>query len=206
MTDTQTELLGPDEVEADELRAALEADGIRICTKCGVRPAKPKTTAKGPAPTLCELCTVDPRNRNRKPGPQEAPGSININLGAPSGRKSKADAKRARDAEVVEAKAQQLAQMIVIVLTMVQQGDDAAIVQNGAEQWAKAVGGLGPYEPWLVKLCEGGEQAGRAVAWLTAILATLGIAVPVLIHHNLIPAGPLQAAFAGIAATAAVAG
>lgn len=195
------------ELEAEALRESLEAEGVRLCRKCGIRPVKDKVGDRGPMPTLCEECTVDPRTRTRRGsgGPQEAPGSININLGAPAGRKSKADAKKDRDAATVEAKAAQLAQMIVIVLTMVQQGEDATIVQNGAEQWAKAVGGLGPYEPWLVKLCEGGETAGRAMAWLTAILATLGIAVPVLIHHNLIPAGPLQQAFAGIAATAAAA-
>lgn len=191
------------EHETDEeqaLRESLEAEGIRLCAKCGLRPVKAKVGPKGPQPTKCEVCApTDPRRRQ---GPQEAPGSININLGAPTGRKSKADAKKDRDAATVEAKAAQLAQMVVIVLTMVQQQDDAQIVAQGGENWAKAVGGLGPYEPWLVKLCEGGEQAGRAMAWLTAILATLGIAVPVLIHHNLIPAGPLQAAFAGIAATA----
>jgi hypothetical protein len=118
---------------------------------------------------------------------------FSLNLGAPP-RLKKVD----KDQKAVEDRAKQLAQGVAIALAMVGQTSDSKTITDGAPMWAGAVGGLAPYEPWLVKLCTGGEASGRVLAWLAVLMATLGLTAPILLAHGIIPEGPLRAAVTSI--------
>jgi hypothetical protein len=109
-------------------------------------------------------------------------------------RPTRGAAKADRDKQLVEDKARQFAQFAAAILLMVGQEADAKDVTARAGGWAEATGGLAPFEPWLVKLCSGGEASGRALAWLGFAVATAGMSLPVLLRHELIPEGPLRQA------------
>ncbi len=174
------------EAEAAALAASLEADGVKMCERCGSRPVRARKSASGRPPTTCEVCAA---SKGRGPKKESAPPSVKISFGAP--RKTRGDS----DVALVEARAKNAALMLAAGMAMIGARDDAAILTNGAASWAAAVGGLAPYEPWLVNLCKGGEVSGRAVAWAAAVMATAGLVVPVLVIHDLIPKGPLSMMF-----------
>lgn len=180
------------DAEAAELAASLESDGVKMCESCGLRPVRPRKSATGRAPTTCQVCAAKKGRGGKK---EAAPTNVRISFG--SGRKAKSS-----DAELVETKAKAAALMIATGLTLMGQNNDGKILADGAEQWARAVGGLAPYEPWLVKLCQGGEISGRAMAWATAGVATAGIVVPCLMAHG-VALGPLEKMFESVGALAA---
>lgn len=170
--------------EAAAVADSLRADGIRICTKCNLRPAREREpgVTKGRPPALCQACT----DAEKAPRREKAPPSLKITLGTP-----KAGA-QPKSTQLVEAKAKQFAMMACGIMFAVGLRDDAKQLGNGTDEWAKAVGQLGPYEPWLVKLCEGGEMSGRAIAWLGVATATMGLAMPSLLAHGVIPEGQIR--------------
>ena len=185
-------------IENEDLLALLETEGELqpiedtrpLCNRCVINPRRLKAPGARKSPILCESCHAAGQVR-KKPGDGQV--NVNLGLGAPP-RLGKVD----KDRAAVEAKAKQAAQFIAIALAMVGQTDDAGTLTDGAGAWAGAVGGLAPYEPWLVKLCAGGEVSGRAIAWLGVVMATLGLAAPVLMRHGMIPEGPLRAAIGSI--------
>ena len=123
------------------------------------------------------------------------PGSVKIQIGpekATPGRK-------ASELEQVQARAQQLAQMIALLVMSLGQAEDANDILKGSEAWAAAVKNLAQYEDWLRKLAAGGETAGRATAWITVLMATLAMLTPILLRHGAVPDGlrPIAEAMSG---------
>jgi hypothetical protein len=183
-------------IEAEAIAASLEAEGVKMCERCGIRPVRPRKSATGRAPTTCQVCAAAKGRGGKSEAP---PASVRITLGGGGGRKTKADT----DAQMVENRAKQAALAIATGLTVLGARTDAKLITDGAGAWSKAVGGLAEYEPWLVKLCQGGEVGGRGMAWLTVGIASAGIVVPILISHEMIPAGPLAMMFESVSELAA---
>jgi hypothetical protein len=90
----------------------------------------------------------------------------------------------------VEARALQIAQLSAAVILMATAGPhreaDAADIAMGAPAWAAAVKELAVYEPWVRKLAAGGEMSERAMAWVAVVMATAGIASPILVRHEIV--------------------
>ena len=58
---------------------------------------------------------------------------------------------------------------------------------SGAAAWGAAIGDLSRYQPVLEKIfAPSGEITGQGFAWIAALAATAGIAIPVMAHHGLI--------------------
>lgn len=116
-----------------------------------------------------------------KPKADQAPASVVLNLGGDSKKKDP-------DLEAVEARAKQLVGLIAALVLLAGQADDAVDLQKGSEAWAKTVAELAEYEPWLKKLAAGGEMAGRTAAWISLVVATAALALPILVRHEALPA------------------
>ena len=116
----------------------------------------------------------------KTPKKDKAPPSVTINLG---------EKKPAKDPvlDAVQERARQLANLCGMVVLGAGQPDDAIDIINGAEAWSQAVRELAVYEAWLRKLAAGGEESGRAIAWFTFIAATIGMILPILLRHEVLP-------------------
>jgi hypothetical protein len=110
----------------------------------------------------------------------KAPASVTINLG-----KDKPTKDPVLDA--VQERARQLANLCGMLVLGAGQADDAIDIINGAEAWSQAVRELAVYEAWLRKLAAGGEESGRALAWFTFVVATIGMVLPILLRHEVLP-------------------
>lgn len=126
------------------------------------------------------------RARDRKP----AGLNVNVQVGG---------TKKGKDAELdkVRANALMLANVIAGAMAMLAAENetlkaDAADVHAGAEPWADSVRELARYEDWLRKLAQGGEATERAMAWVGFIFATVGMLVPILLRHKVLPAEVAQ--------------
>jgi hypothetical protein len=64
----------------------------------------------------------------------------------------------------------------------------ATAVAGGAKQWGDAVGELSKYQPWLQGFFAPAGGDSQLGAWLGFLMATGAIALPVLAHHNMLPA------------------
>jgi hypothetical protein len=134
-----------------------------------------------PARKFCDTHFVGgKRDRPRK---ESAPKLVVEMGGGKKGTTTKD--KRAKDTA-----AGAIAFMNVVATGVAMSGDQlcAAAFANGATQWGEAVGELSKYQPWLAQFFApvgGDSQLG---AWLGLLMATGAIALPVLAHHNLLPA------------------
>jgi hypothetical protein len=100
----------------------------------------------------------------KTPKKDKAPPSVTINLG---------EKKPTKDPvlDAVQERARQLANLCgMVVLTAGQPDRELAV-----------------YEAWLRKLAAGGEESGRAIAWFTFIAATIGMILPILLRHEVLP-------------------
>lgn len=120
------------------------------------------------------------------PSADRSPPSVTINLGGGSSGGKKGDA---ADLAQVEKRAQELVTTAAGLALLVGMREDAADLQRGSADWAKAVRDLAEYEEWLIKLATGGEATGRAFAWLNLLLATGALAMPSLLRHGVLPEG-----------------
>jgi hypothetical protein len=141
------------------------------------------------------------RKRERRQARQRSKtNTIRVDLGGKP-------AKGGTDAELeaVRKRATQMAQTAAAVVLMTTRDEtDAMAIAAGAERWGAAVAGVAEYEPWLRKLAAGGEASGRVLAWLQLTIATGGIVVPILAHHDLLPPQMVQLLASNIMDTAGV--
>lgn len=121
---------------------------------------------------------VTPRVRKR--AKDKAPPSVTINLGGE---------KKGKDPvlDTVEERARQLAGLCAMLVLTAGQAEDAGDIMKGSEAWAKAVRDLAVYEKWLRELASGGEATGRTIAWVTFVMATVGMVLPILLRHQVLP-------------------
>lgn len=115
---------------------------------------------------------------------EKKPTSITFDVGG----KRKSDGMKGQRARDTAAGATAFMQVVGSGLAVA--GDDvcAAAVTGGAAQWGEAVGELSKYQPFLATFFApvgGDSQLG---AWLGFMMATGAIALPVLAHHDLLPA------------------
>ncbi len=127
-------------------------------------------------------CTNHLKTHSRPPKPtkDKAPPSVTINLGGD---------KKTKDPELdaVQERARQLANLVAMLVLLTGQSEDANDIMQGSEPWAKAVRDLAVYEKWLRNLAAGGETSGRAIAWATFVAATIGMLMPILLRHEVLP-------------------
>ncbi len=121
------------------------------------------------------------RNKRKRVAADKAPPSIAINLGPKAKGKDK-------DLAVVEDRARQLVELVAAMILLTGHPEDAADISRGAPALAKSLGELAEYEAWLKKLAAGGEQTGRAMAWLQVGMALIGMCLPILLRHKALPA------------------
>ena len=135
-----------------------------------------------PARKYCDAHAVEAkRNKGKKKG-DTPPVDVSINLGAPGGRTA-ADKRAAK----VTAGATQMAQTIGTLIALGGDSECGNHVINGAAAWGSAIGDLSRYQPVLEKIfAPSGEITGQGFAWIAALAATAGIAIPVMAHHGLI--------------------
>jgi hypothetical protein len=164
--------LPPDEATPPD--DAPQVTGRLACTVCERTFEKPNHLAN-------HAKTHGPHvPRSRAKAKDKAPASVTINLG-----KDKPTKDPVLDA--VEERARQLANLCGMLVLGAGQPDDAIDIINGSEAWAKAVRELAVYEAWLRKLAAGGEESGRAIAWFTFVVATIGMILPILLRHEVLP-------------------
>lgn len=125
------------------------------------------------------------RTKRRKREKKTDKPPVNVNITPPSpGRGTRADASVAK----VTAGATGMAQMIAALIAM--GGDEvcAKAINDGAANWGKAMGELSRYQPALVKVfAPTGEATGQFFAWVGVFAATMGLTLPVLVHHGAVP-------------------
>lgn len=134
----------------------------------------------GPKRKRCDehLNKTPPGSHRKK---ERAPTSINFNLPKAPGKKDPA-------LEAVERRAMWLAGMVSVAVLFLGQPEDAADIERGRELWAKSVGELAEYEPWLKKLAAGGEGSARVMAWVKVGTATGAMLLPIFLRHDALPA------------------
>lgn len=147
-----------------------------------------------------------PRTRKRAAPKDKAPPSVVLNL--QPGKKEKDP-----QLDAVQERARQLANLIAMLVLTAGQVEDANDIMQGSDAWAKAVRDLAVYEDWLRKLAAGGESSGRVLAWVTFVAATVGMLMPILLRHDVLPdkmaqgfktAMSIQEAMSGTSQTAGV--
>jgi len=135
-----------------------------------------------PARKYCDEHFVGNGGTKRKP--TEKPPKLVLDIGGGKPAKSSKD-QRAKDTA-----AGATAFMNVVATGLSVSGDQvcAGAVAGGAAQWGEAVGELSKYQPWLAQFFApvGGEN--QLGAWLGFLMATGAITLPILAHHNLLPA------------------
>jgi len=191
----------------DELLAAgqtptipLTTSGERQCEEPGCE--EPRKNDKVNT-RYCEEHSALRRKRpvgGTRPRSDKAPRSINVNLGQP-----KATTKD-KQLQAVEDRARQLVQIAAALVLLAGQVEDSADIAKGSEVWATSVRDLAQHEAWLRKIASGGEASARAVAWLQFVVASLAIALPILLRHGALPANIAKVAeqFIGVAETLTV--
>jgi hypothetical protein len=143
---------------------------------------EPVVTDKPPLPKAAPMRKTAPT-----PKREAAPKNININLPGSAGPKPGRPGSAARDAKIVQERSEQVLQITAgIVAAFLHQTEDAQDMVAGSTEWAKAMGGLAEHEKWLVDLCKTGPS-GRVSAWVAVVIATGGIALPILVRHGAFP-------------------
>jgi hypothetical protein len=177
--------------DADDLQP--QADGpIRLCQK--------PTCDNQIAPDAYHTVRYCDEHRKVKKGDRK-PTNINFKVGSGGGRSAEAQRK-------AKVQGGGLALMNMVAAGLALGGDQicAAAVANGADSWAKAMADLSVYQPWIANiLAPTGDLTGQMSAWIAATIATAGIAVPVLAHHNMVPPS-VAAKFAGVMVMTAATG
>ncbi len=150
------------------------------CPACDHAPFK-NLAGRNSHMALAHAIPAEPREKVRTKSKDKAPPSVTVNIAGPksTGKDPALDA--------VEERARQLAQIIAGLVMMAGQPADALDIQKGSEPWSKAVRELAVYEPWLKRLAAGGEESGRVMAWVAVIASTLGMTMPILLRHNVLP-------------------
>lgn len=120
----------------------------------------------------------------KKPAAKKvAPPKVNVQVGPKTAGHSSKDA----DFQVVRDRAKSMSQFVCMGLVMIGQDADARPISDHSDAWSDAVAGLAEYEPWLVKLCQGGEVSGRVTAWAQVSAITLAMLYPIACNHNAVP-------------------
>lgn len=119
------------------------------------------------------------KRKDRKP---RSVSSVKIDL-RPQHRTSNKD----KELELVRERTEQLLGFVQVLLVSMGQADDAGDIGASKAAVADAAKELARYEDWLRKLAQGGDTTGRALAWLTMIGALVGMLVPILARHKVIP-------------------
>jgi hypothetical protein len=165
------------------LDAPVDLAEIRTCAKPGCE----NTFVVGTRGFAARRKFCDEHKENKKAkGTDRRPRSaarINVDLRPP---KPKADP-LADQLAAVEQRVDQLLGMVAGWLTITGATQDASDIAAGKEAIAAATAELARYEAWLRKLAGGGEQVGRAMAWIGFIMAIMAVAVPILNRHGIIP-------------------
>lgn len=167
----------------------------RICQLDGCD--SPIPDGSHPARKYCDEHFVGKKGKKRPT--MEQPPKLVVDLG---GGKT-----RGKDQRVADTAAGARAFANVIATGLSVSGDNvcAEAVANGSAQWGAAVGELSKYQPWLQQFFApvGGEN--QIGAWLGFLMATGAIALPVMAHHNLLPAS-VGAKLGGVFVAAEAAG
>ena len=176
---------GPHPGEAALLDDAPQVVDPLTCAECGEHFANRAGLGSHVARKHGFNLPKTPRNRKRAAPKDKAPASVTINLGGD---------KKTKDPQLdaIQERARQLANLIAVLVLTAGQVDDANDIMQGSEAWAKAVRDLAVYEDWLRKLAAGGESSGRVLAWVTFVAATVGMLMPILLRHEVLPAKMAQ--------------
>ena len=163
------------------LDAPVKLAEIRTCGKDGCE----NTFVVGTRGFAARRKFCDDHMEKKKPAGDKRPRStrVNVDLRPP---KPKADP-LADQLAAVEQRVNQLLGMVAGWLTITGATQDASDIAAGKEAIAAATAELARYEAWLRKLAGGGEQVGRAMAWIGFIMAIMAVAVPILNRHGIIP-------------------
>lgn len=187
------------DAETAALLEAEQAATTKVCKLPGCNePINPE------APNRTEFCDNhkgrDPEARKRRrdwlkahgeAATDKAPGVV-VQLGGGKAAKP-AKGKAAATADqiaAVEQRALWLAQTMAAGILLATKGPhreaDVADIAANAPAWAASVGELAKHEEWLRSLGAGGEMSERAMAWMGFAMASAGIAVPILVRHEVI--------------------
>jgi hypothetical protein len=133
-----------------------------------------------PARKYCDVHYVGNGGKVKRARAEKAPKLVVEMGGKAAGKK---------DQRVADTAAGATAFMNVVAAGLAATGDNtcAAAVAGGSAQWGQAVGELSKFQPWLAQFFApvgGDSQLG---AWLSFLMATGAIALPVLAHHNMLP-------------------
>lgn len=123
----------------------------------------------------------DGNDRPVSPPPEPPRTVVDVNLGMDKRRKPDPAV------EAVRQRAIQAAGAATVVLVMLGQPADAVDIERGKVEWAGAVADVSVHEEWLRKLCAGGEGSERVMAWVKLGAATLGMLLPILLRHEVLP-------------------
>lgn len=131
------------------------------------------------------------KRRGHKVPRDQAPPSVRVDIRA-GARTTGAKSDPTLDA--VERRAAQLVGTIAAVLYLVQQVDDAKDLQGGKDAWAKSVRDLAVHEEWLRKLMgqTGGDASERFLAYISFVMSTVAMLLPVLVRHGAVPPAIFQ--------------
>lgn len=121
---------------------------------------------------------------------------IALHLGGAGKGKDKKDVRggaQPGELDAVRQRALQIAQVTAALVLVGTKGPhreaDAADIAANSGQWANSVRELAVHEEWLRKLGAGGEVSERAAAWGAFLLATVAMASPILVRHEVIKGG-----------------
>jgi hypothetical protein len=162
----------------DTLEAPPE---LRVCAAEGCETALPTS---GTAWHFRKYCDEHQPPPKRKSKPRDRrPGGLNLNV-----QVGPRTAKKNAEHDAVRERALMLANLIAGMVAMFGQLEDSADLKRGSEPWADVVAALSDHEAWLRKLASGGEASERMMAWVAFAAATVAMALPILLRHEVLPA------------------
>lgn len=169
---------------ADNVEVPAGLDPARPCQKEGCDSFVPFGAHM--ARKYCEAHYVGAGGKVRDArAKNEKPPKLVVEMGGKASKKT--DAKERQAAQTAEG-AQAFAMFVATTLAV--SGDEvcAGAITAGAPAWSQSVGELSKYQPWLTKFFAPVSGENQLGAWLGFILATGTMVLPVLAHHNLLPA------------------
>lgn len=183
---------GADDDETDaEVTARLEsARSLNLCKRCG-EPIPAEMGRKGRPLVYHPECRPGAAH-NGMTGNGSGP-TINVGqVEKPTSRKAK---EKAEQLEAVEQNTKALFEHFVApMLMMAAQSrqsqelmEDAADLNRGAGDIAKATRNLAEHEEWLRKMLAGGQASARAMAWVGFLFTVGPVMVPILVRHKVLP-------------------
>jgi hypothetical protein len=164
-----------------------------VCKKCGKE--VPRTGKRGRQPQYCD---------EHRPGAKHSGMTEQILDGTDTGAEDpkpprsgtsapRATSKSRRDEELArcQANAQKLLEFAAAGLLVFSKDElmqaDALDVQAAAPDLAVALRNVAEHEAWLRKLLAGAQGTPRAMAWIALVMTAAGVAVPILLRHEMLP-------------------